>query len=108
MSQNGQTHFKNLAASLTPNIMHHTVLWEINTTWTEQTQAVYMTYQGSIHQAVIYLLKANNRNTKKMWNLPKVNNKNITTTWRPSEIFIVNFEQISDIILAFLSLTLNK
>ena len=101
MSQNGQTHFKNLAASLTPNIMN-------STTWTEQTQAVYMTYQGSIHQAVIYLLKANNRNTKKMWNLPKVNNKNITTTWRPSDIFIVNFEQISDIILAFLSLTLNK
>ena len=51
-----------------------------------------MTYQGSFDQAVIYLLKANNRNTKTMWNLPKVNNKNITTTWRPSDIFIVNFE----------------
>ena len=57
----------------------------------------------------IYLFKGNNENTRTMWNLFKVNNKEIRTTSMTSLYgFMVNFEQISNIILVFLFLILNK
>ena len=40
-------------------------------------------------------------------NLFKVNNKD-TIQWRRSDVFIINSEHISQIVLAFLSFTLNK
>ena len=43
-----------------------------------------------------------------MWNLFKVNNKDTRTKWRYSSVFIVNIEQISQIVLVFALLTLNK
>ena len=43
-----------------------------------------------------------------MWNLFKVNNKDTRIKWRYSSVFIVNIEQISQIVLVFALLTLNK
>ena len=44
-----------------------------------------------------------------MWNLWKVNKKTAEQRhWRRSDVFIVNFEQISHILQVFLLLTLNK
>ena len=57
----------------------------------------------------IYLLKVNNRNTRKRCEI----GSKLTTKipegrhWRRSGIFIVNFEHISHLALVFLLLTLN-
>ena len=60
--------------------------------------------------ASIYLFKVNNGNTRKMCEI--CSKLTITTQERPywcrSVVFIGNFEQISDIILVFPFLTLNK
>ena len=59
--------------------------------------------------ASIYLLKVNNRNTRTI-NMFKVNNKDNSTTQltsRRSGVFLVNFEDISHLVLVFLLLTLN-
>ena len=37
----------------------------------------------------------------------KVNNKDTRTTWRRYDVFFVNFEHISNLVLVFLLLTLN-
>ena len=44
----------------------------------------------------IYLFKFNNRNTKKMWNKYKVNDKNTKRRqWCLSGVFIVDFEHVN-------------
>ena len=58
---------------------------------------------------VIYLLKVNNKSTSRVWNMFKVNNKDIRTTplqYRRSDVFILNSEHISNLVL-FLLLLLN-
>ena len=57
-----------------------------------------------------YLLKVNNKNTRKRWDICS---KLIKKTperrqWPRSGLFIINFEQISHLSLEFLWLTLNK
>ena len=59
--------------------------------------------------ASIYSIKVNIRNTKPMY---EICSKELIKTlergdWRRSGVFIVNFEQISHIILVFLLLTLS-
>ena len=58
-----------------------------------------------IDSANIYLIKTNNRNTRKRCELWSSYNKN---TRRRFGVFIVNFEHISHLFLVFLLLTLNK
>ena len=63
--------------------------------------------------AKIYLLKVNNKNTRKrVWNMFKVSKLTIKTPerrhWRSSGVFIVNFAHISQLFIVFLLLTLNK
>ena len=58
--------------------------------------------------AIIYLLKVNNRNKRK-----SIHSKLLIKTpqrghWRRSEVFIANFEHISQLLLVFLSFTLNR
>ena len=57
----------------------------------------------------IYLLKGNNRNTRKRWEMCSKLTIKIPERrqWRRSRIFIVNFEHISHIVLVFPLLTLN-
>ena len=59
--------------------------------------------------AGIYLLKYNNRNTRRRCEI--CSNLTLKTPerrhWRHSGVFIVNFEHISHIVLVFLLLTLN-
>ena len=60
--------------------------------------------------AGIYLSKVNNRNTGAMCDICS---KLLTKTpewrqWRRSDVFIVRFEQISDVVLGFPLLILNK
>ena len=57
-----------------------------------ELDSIVMLYQNTI-LAGIYLLKVNNRNTRR---------------WRRSGDFIVNFEHISNLVLVFLLLTLNR
>ena len=58
---------------------------------------------------VNYLSKVTNRTLKKVWNMCKVNNKNIRTTSMTSLwCFLANFKQIAHIFLEFLLLTWNK
>ena len=58
---------------------------------------------------VNYLSKVTNRTLKKVWNICKVNNKNIRTTSMTSLwCFLANFKQIAHIFLEFLLLTWNK
>ena len=59
--------------------------------------------------AGIYLLKINNRNTRKRYEIcSKLTIKTPERRqWRRSGVFIVNFERISHLVLVFLSLTLN-
>ena len=52
---------------------------------------------SAFFQALTYFFKINNENTRTMCEI-----------WRQSGVFIVNFEQISQIVLVFPSLTLNK
>ena len=58
-----------------------------------------------IDSANIYLIKTNNRNTRKRCELWSSYNKN---TRRRFGVFIVNFEHTSHLFLVFLLLTLNK
>ena len=60
--------------------------------------------------AGIYLLKANNRNTRTRREICSKLTINTPERrhWRRSDIFIVNFEHISHLVLVFLLLTLNK
>ena len=56
-----------------------------------------------------YLLKVNYKSTSRVWNMFKVNNKDIRTTplqYRRSDVFIVNSEHIS-VLALFLLLLLN-
>ena len=57
----------------------------------------------------IYLLKVNNRNTRSRSEI--CSKLTIKTPewrhWRRSVVFIINFEQISHVVLVFLLLTLN-
>ena len=60
--------------------------------------------------AANYMFKVNNRNTRTS---RKICSKLTTKTperrqWRRSDVFIVNFELISHLILVFLLLTLNR
>ena len=66
-------------------------------------------FEGSI-PANIYILKVNNRNTRKRCELcSKLTIKTPEPCrWRRSSVFIVNFDHISYIFLLFLLLTLNK
>ena len=47
------------------------------------------------------------KHQQNLCNLFKVNNKD-TSQWRRSDVFIINSEHISHIVLAFPSFTLNK
>ena len=60
--------------------------------------------------AGIYLLKVNNRNTRTRCEICSKLTINTPERrhWRPSGVFIVNFEHISHLVLVFLLLTLNK
>ena len=54
-----------------------------------------------------YLLKVNYKSTSRVWNMFKVNNKDIRTTplqYSRSDVFIVNSEHISDLALLLLLL----
>ena len=61
------------------------------------------------HPAGIYLLKANNRNTRTRYEIcSKLTIKTLERRqWCCSGVFIVNFEHISHLVLVFLLLTLN-
>ena len=60
------------------------------------------------YQADIYLLKVNNRNTRTRCEIClKLTIKTPKRHWRRSGGFIVNFKNISHIVLVFLLLTLN-
>ena len=54
------------------------------------------------------MFKVNSRNTGTRCEMFKVNNKDIRTTPRRTSVFIVNFEHISHLVLAFLLLTMSK
>ena len=60
--------------------------------------------------AGIYLLKVNNRNTRARCEICSKLTINTPERrhWRRSGVFIVNFEHISNLVLVFLLLTLNK
>ena len=58
-----------------------------------------------IFPAGIYLFKFNNRNTGKRCGI--CSKLTIKTPWSRSGAFIVNFENISQLVLVFLLLTLN-
>ena len=62
------------------------------------------------YPAGIYLLKANNRNTRTRCEICSKLTINTPERrhWRRSGVFIVNFEHISHLVLVFLLLTLNK
>ena len=63
-----------------------------------------------MNQTSIHLLKVNNRNTKTRGEICS----KLTTKaperhhWRHSDVFIVNFEHISHLVLVFLLLTLSR
>ena len=61
-----------------------------------------------IHPVSSQLAFTCSKSTRTMWNLFKVNNKDTRIKWRYSSVFIVNIEQISQIVLVFALLTLNK
>ena len=65
---------------------------------------------SSIYLAIIYLFKANNRNTRKRCEIcSKLTIKTPEQRQRRcSGVFIVNFERILHLFLVFLLLTLNK
>ena len=58
-----------------------------------------------IYPGNIYLFKANNSNTKKVWSMLKINKKDERLQWRHSGVLIVNFKQIG---LVFSIVALNK
>ena len=62
------------------------------------------------YPAGVYLLKANNRNTRTRCEICSKLTINAPERrhWRRSGVFIVNFEHISHLVLVFLLLTLNK
>ena len=70
----------------------------------------YLLKWGYRNQAGIYLFKANNRNTRTMCEIcSKLTIKSPERRHlRSSGVFIVNFAQISHIVLVFLLLTLSK
>ena len=56
----------------------------------------------------VYLLKVNNRNTRARCEIVQVNKKTSKRRhWRHSDVFIVDFEHISDLPLELLLLTVN-
>ena len=69
--------------------------------WKFKTNA----FDESITPADIYLLKVNSRNTRASLNLTI--KKWERQQWSRSGVFIVNFKQISPLVLVFLLLTLN-
>ena len=73
-------------------------------------------FHGSIHSHIestnpagIYLLKVDNRNTRARCEIcSKLTIKTPERRhWRRSDVFIVNFEHISHLVLVFLLLSLN-
>ena len=58
----------------------------------------------------IYLLKVNNRNTRKRWEMCSKLTIKIPERrqWRRSRIIFINFKHISDLVLVFLLLTLGR
>ena len=75
--------------------------------WIVLSQALIVTL-GRIFPAGIFLLKFNNRNTRKRCEIcSKLTIKLFCKQWRRSSLFIVNFEHISHLFLMFLLLTLN-
>ena len=69
-----------------------------------------LAYKSRNQPAGIYLLKANNRNTRTRCEICSKLTINTPERrhWRRSGVFIVNFEHISHLVLVFLLLTLNK
>ena len=62
-------------------------------------QAIFAVFQ-IFYPVGIYLFKVNNRNTGTVWNMFKINIKTPERSqWRRSGVFIVNFKQISHIVL---------
>ena len=69
---------------------------------------IFLLYRNCQHaleffQAGIYLLKVNNRKTRRRLTIKTPEQRH----WRPSTVFIVNFDHISHLALFFLLLTLN-
>ena len=69
----------------------------------------YITNSTVTKQDIIYLLKVNDKNTATMSEISsKLTIKRPEQLqWRSSDVFIVNFEHISHLVLVFLMLTLN-
>ena len=65
-----------------------------------------MCFERGTHPADIYLLKVNNRNTKTRCSKLTIKIPE-RRHWRRPGVFIVNFEDISHLVLVFLLLTLN-
>ena len=67
-------------------------------------------YTAKCSVAGIYLLKVNDRNTSARCEICSKLTIKIPERrhWRRSGVFIVNFENISQLVLVFLSLTLNR
>ena len=65
---------------------------------------------GNMLSICLKFFKVNNRNTRTMFEIcSKLTIKTLERRqWRRSGVFIINFEQISHIVLLFLSLTFNK
>ena len=68
------------------------------------SQTVYFLFPLLSSYDIVYLLKVNNRNTRTRCEICL---KLTINQWRRSGIFIVNSEDISHLVLAFLLLTLN-
>ena len=123
---NGQIHFKNLAAKCCKrcvwpfwDIMHWRVKDELqepavsfltilteNQFWPASFKVSIFSWRhldqrrhGNHSSAFSYLLRVYNGNNRTVWNLFEVN------IWHRSGVFIVNFEQISHIVLVFPLLT---
>ena len=67
-------------------------------------------FKNMLYPANIYLLKVNNRNTRKRWEIwSKLTIKTPEGRhWPRFSVFIVNFEHFSNLFLLFLLLTLKK
>ena len=81
--------------------------WRSNNFWLWE----YFYFYDQSKEISQYLLvqSQKRKHQSNMWNLLKVNNKDAkTTSVMPFGVFIVNFEQISHIVLVVPLLTLNK
>ena len=84
--------FQSNESNLIKSTMLYNLLFNDKTFY--KTQVAFSTF----FPAGIYFFKVGNGNTRTMWNLFKVNNKDTPDRrhWRRSGVFVVNFEQTSN------------